>query len=91
MGLKEDRQNKIKKKAEEEAKQAEIEAVKKAIETINVCSDTEEDSPRKSEIHSVRQASFYSAHSRSLYKELNEMDSGSEPQEQTSESPIFLL
>ena len=68
MGLKEDRQNKIKKKAEEEAKQAEIEAVKKAIETINVCSDTEEDSPRKSEIHSAREARLYVAHSRSLYK-----------------------
>ena len=57
----------MKKKAEEEAKQAEIEAVKKAIETFNVSNDREDDSPRKSEIHSVRQARLYSAHSRSLY------------------------
>ena len=75
------RQNKLKKKAEEEAKQPEIEAVKKAIETFNVSSDTEVDSLKKSELHSARQARLFGAHSWSLYKELNEMASGSTPQE----------
>ena len=47
----------------------------------NVSSDTEEDSPKKSELHSKRQARRFGAHSRSLYNELNEMTSGSRPQE----------
>ena len=73
------RQNKMKRR-EEEAKQAETDAVKKALETFQVSSDTEEDSPRKP-VHSARQARLVGGHSRSLYKELNEMANGSKPQE----------
>ena len=62
------------KKAEEAAKQAEIEAVKEAsLETFNVSSYMEDDSPKKSEVHSARQARILGAHSRSLFKELNQM------------------
>ena len=68
------------KRREEEAKQAETDAVKKALETFQVSSDTEEDSLRKP-AHSARQATLVGGHSRSLYKELNEMANDSKPQE----------
>ena len=69
------------KRREEEAKQqAEIDAVKKALKTFQVSSDTEEDSQKKP-VHSARQVRLVGGHSRSLFKKFNEMISGSKPQE----------
>ena len=76
------RQNQAKGKEQEEKQKAEADAAKKAtgIKTFQESSDTEEDSPRKP-VHSARQARLMGGHSKSLYKELNEMASGSKPQE----------
>ena len=60
----------MEKKAEEAAKQAEIDAGRKAaIDTFNE-TDTEEYFPKKADAHSVRQARVLSTCGRSLFNEL---------------------
>ena len=67
---------KLKKKAKEELKQKEAEAVKKAFRTFTVSSDTEEESPKK---FSARQAKLGGIAGRQLFKELNKMFMGARP------------
>ena len=46
---------------------------KAVIETFNVSSDTEEDSTKKSDVHTARQARLLGARPRTLFNKLNEM------------------
>ena len=66
------RQNKVKRREEEAKQQAETDAIKKAFETFQVSSYTEEDLP-KNPAHSARQTRLVGGHSRSLFKELNQI------------------
>ena len=75
------RQNQAKRKEEEERQKAEADQAAKAasLKTFTA-SDSEDDSPKKP-VYVARQARLTGGKSRSLYKELNEMASGSRPQD----------